>query len=639
MVLDEDRYEHWRNPKHDRYFFRRLMWVSLLSGGHATYGGLRTYEPYDGKESGVQGYFDAIAAGKLEHGADDFVHIHKFFADTGLMLVNMKPDDAMVGNDPEKYKCIHDDEAYIIYLANPDGPKPGEADVSRTIVSVVVQLPEGTFAAKWFNPRNGRWTDRNSVPGGSRKLTAPAGGDWILLLRSERSPGAKRPLRIHPENPRYFTDGSGRAAFLTGSHTWANFQERGVEGQTPDFDYERYLDFMEGFGHNFMRIWRWEHAQWMQFVPGDTLIRYKPMAYMRTGPGKAIDGKPKFDLTRFNQAYFDRLRGRVVAAGERGIYVSVMLFQGFSVEQKGTKGVDPKKGNAWDGHPYNVNNNINSIDGDINDDGEGDETHTLKNPKITRLQEAYVRKVIDTLNDLDNVLWEISNESHTGSIEWHYHIIRLIKRYEAGKPKQHPVGMTSSPINNPPLFASPADWISPNGKNYLNDPPDTKGGKVIIVDNDHINPWNSDPSWVWKNLMRGNQFILMDNYTDFRTGSPEKPDPKHDPTRRVMGFTRRLAERVDLALLIPHSDLSSTKYCLADPGREYLAYQPQPGKEFSLNLKPGTYAVEWTDASSGNSIKSDTLRAKTGKNTFIPPFDGPAILHLKENPINVETRP
>ncbi len=183
MVLDEDRYEHWRNPKHDRYFFRRLMWASLLSGGHATYGGLKTYEPYDGKESGVQGYFDAVAAGKLEHGADDFVHIHKFFADTGLTLVNMKPDDSMVGNDPGKFKCIHDDEAYIIYLANPDGPKPGEADVSPATATVTVRLPEGTFAAKWFNPRNGRWTDRNRVHGGSRKLTAPAGGDWILHLR------------------------------------------------------------------------------------------------------------------------------------------------------------------------------------------------------------------------------------------------------------------------------------------------------------------------------------------------------------------------------------------------------------------------------------------------------------------------
>ena len=37
----------------------------------------------------------------------------------------------------------------------------------------------------------------------------------------------------------------------------------------------------------------------------------------------------------FNQEYFDRLRSRVIAAGECGIYVSVMLFQGWSIESKG----------------------------------------------------------------------------------------------------------------------------------------------------------------------------------------------------------------------------------------------------------------------------------------------------------------
>ena len=629
MVLDEDRYEHWRNPKHDRYFFRRLMWAALLSGGHTTYGGLRTYEPYDANESGVMGYFDAVAAGKLEHGGDDFVHIHRFFDDSGLTLVNMKPDDAMVGGDPGKYKCIHDNLAYIIYLANPDGAKHGEANVRKTTPNVVVRLPEGKFAAKWFNPRSGQWTDGGTVFGGKQNLKAPAERDWIVLLRSKDSSSGKGPLRVHPDNPRYFADGSGRAVLLTGSHTWANFQERGVEGETPDFDYERHLDFMQELGHNFMRMWRWEHAQWMQFVPSETLIRYKPMAYVRRGPGKAIDGKPRFDLTRFNRTYFDRLRERVVAAGERGIYVSVMMFQGFSVEQKGTKGVDPKKGNAWEGHPYNSKNNINGVDGDLNGDGEGDETHTLKSFEIIKLHEAYIRKVIDTLNDLDNVLWEISNESHTNSIEWHYHMIRFIKKYEAGKPNQHPVGMTSSPINNPPLFASPADWISPNGKDYLNDPADTKGGKVIIVDNDHINPWNSDPQWIWKNLMRGNQFILMDNYMDFRVGSPEKPDPKHDPARKAMGFARWLSQRTDLAKLTPRKDLASTGYCLAKPGAEYLVYQPQgDSKEFSVKLESGRYTVEWTDLTSGRVVKAKDLQVS--EHTFVPPVKNASILHLKK---------
>jgi len=187
MVLDEDRYEHWRNPMHDRYYFRRLMWASLLSGGHATYGGLKTYESYDGELTGVQGYFDAVAAGKLEHGADDFVHIHTFFADSGLTLVNMKPEDTLVGDQPGRFKCIHNDTTYIIYLANPDNDKPGEANVRQSIPEITVQLPQKTFSTKWFNPRTGKWTDGSDVPGSKQKLTAPGEEDWILLLESENT--------------------------------------------------------------------------------------------------------------------------------------------------------------------------------------------------------------------------------------------------------------------------------------------------------------------------------------------------------------------------------------------------------------------------------------------------------------------
>jgi len=452
----------------------------------------------------------------------------------------------------------------------------------------------------------------------------------LTLTAMARGESVRGPLRVHPTNPRYFADGSGKAVFLTGSHTWANFQERGVAGKTPDFDYERYLDFMEGYGHNFMRLWRWEQAQWMQFVPATTLIRYEPMAYERTGPGEALDGRPRFDLTRFNQAYFDRLRQRVDMAGKRGIYVSVMLFQGFSVEQKGTNGVDPNKGNAWAGHPFHVANNVNGIDGDLNGDGEGIETHTLAGPAVTRLQEAYVRKVIDTLNDLDNVLWEISNESHTDSIAWHYHMIGFIGQYEASKDKRHPVGMTSSPIDNPPLFASEADWISPNGKQYLDDPPDAAGKKVIIVDNDHIRPWESKPGWVWKNLMRGNHFILMDHYMDFRMGSPSKPDPKYDACRRAMGAARRLAERVDLAAMTPRAELASTRFCLADPGKAYLVYQPnETGGLLDVKIASGRYDVTWINAANGRRHYGGDTYIVRGTRAFSPPFRGPSVLYLR----------
>src|SRR5207253_5302137 len=123
----------------------------------------------------------------------------------------------------------------------------------------------------------------------------------------------------------------------------------------------------------------------------------------------------------------------VKAADERGIYVSIMLFEGWGLQFA-----------SWDGHPFNVHNDINGIDGDPNGDGKGTETHTLAIPVVTRLQEAYVRRVIDTVTDLDNVLFEVANESGLYSTEWQYYMIKYVKTYEARQPKQYPVGMTSN---------------------------------------------------------------------------------------------------------------------------------------------------------------------------------------------------
>ncbi|MCH5375110.1 MAG: DUF4038 domain-containing protein [Planctomycetes bacterium] len=182
VVNDEDRYELYRPPQHPRYFFRRLMWSSLLSGGHATYGGLKTYEPYDGDQRGVQGYYDAKAAGKLVGGADDFVHIHKFFRDSGLTLVEMVPDPTLAGSDPSRANCIHDKTSYIVYVANPSGDKPESDDASATATAVTIKLPAGDYRAKWFQPTSGNWTEAQPVAGGQQTLPTPGSGDWVLWL-------------------------------------------------------------------------------------------------------------------------------------------------------------------------------------------------------------------------------------------------------------------------------------------------------------------------------------------------------------------------------------------------------------------------------------------------------------------------
>ena len=201
---------------------------------------------------------------------------------------------------------------------------------------------------------------------------------------------ATGPLRVHPDNPRYFADRAGRAVYLTGSHTWNNLLDSAPIGKPlRTFDYDAYLDLLQPRHHNFIRMRAWE--------AGENQSYYEPVPYARTASGK-------YDLHQFNPAYFDRLRSRVAAARERGVYVSVMLFQGWSIYSHGY-------GNPWPLHPFNAANNVNGINGDADGDGEGKEVHSLKVPAVTRLQEAYLRKVVDTVNDLDNVLYEVTNET------------------------------------------------------------------------------------------------------------------------------------------------------------------------------------------------------------------------------------
>jgi len=348
------------------------------------------------------------------------------------------------------------------------------------------------------------------------------------------------PLVISPNNPRYFTvGGTGQAVYLTGSHIWNNLHD-GVGaglacGGAPETnDYAAYLDFLEEHGHNFIRLWRWEHFR-SQSPARDFHLCMTPQPWPRTGPGAAEDGKPKFNLSVFDPAYFDRLRFRVTEAAKRGIYVSVMLFDGWGLH------LSPAPDNIR-GHPFFAANNINGIG-----IGSGVDYQILPlRPAVRQIQKAYLRRVIDTVGDLPNVLYEVSNETSgvdAGSVElhggvrlpgpfgdstkWQYWVIGFVRDYEREQGyDQHPVGMTMQvPVAeqakvNEPLLAGPADWISPGSEDpahpadpqspWFTDPPANDGTKVILTDTDHYAPGAGDALWAWKSFTRGHNPILMD---------------------------------------------------------------------------------------------------------------------------------
>jgi hypothetical protein len=336
------------------------------------------------------------------------------------------------------------------------------------------------------------------------------------------------------------------------------------------------------------------------------------------------------------------LRSRILAAWKRGIYVSIMLFEGHGLQAS----LQPW---CWDGHPFNANNNINGIDGDPNGDGRGLETQTLEIPAITELQEAYVRKVVDTVNDLDNVLYEIANESGTYSTEWQYHMIRYIHEYEKSKPKQHPVGMTFQWSEkyrgtNENLFNSPADWISPSPDGgYRDDPPAADGSKVILSDTDHLWGIGGNQAWVWKSFCRGMNVLFMDPYHEVRRedvqgkseitwtnhlSSTPNLDSSWEPIRKNLGYTLAYAKRMNLASTVPSNDLATTKYCLSNRGVDYLVYLPEGGDvTVDLTDAPMELIVEWFSPNNGKKVHGD-VQAGGSLKVFSSPFSGDAVLYI-----------
>ncbi len=478
------------------------------------------------------------------------------------------------------------------------------------------------------------------------------------IPKPHQSPGR---LVVHPTNPAYFQDTlTGKAVFLHGFDHFRTLQEVDHHG-APPFDFEAFIAQLKHYSHNFLRLWVWEH--FWRISDGDEVrpkgqasVVLPPHVYQRTGPGHAIDGLPKFNLEAFDQAYFDRLRRRIIKAGESGIWVSVMLFQGWSIE-----GLGVQANTQWEGHPLNLQNNINAINGDYDHDGRGWEVHTRVNPKVNAIHDAYVAKVIETIGDLDNVLYEISNETVATDVDgmchhvirvkdWMYHVINLIHSYERQRGfGPHPVGISNirpTPDSsmtddwNPYLFESPAEYVSPNGsrwhgdERWKKDPPAATGAKVVIADTDHIHPsLHGGPgmrSWQWRTFTRGHSMNAVE-------GDPEQGADWVTPDdSAAMQAIARYADMIDLARMRPHNSLSSTRYCLADPGHIYIIYQPRKGLDgsahgfpFELDLQTGNFHYEWFNPETDQIAQTGEIHRDTGIATFTPPFNDHAVLFLQ----------
>lgn len=475
----------------------------------------------------------------------------------------------------------------------------------------------------------------------------------VVQMRAQEAAASPNPpirgeLTVSP-NHHYFQDASGRALLLNGSQTWNTLQDWGTGGSVQPLDFAAFLRFLAAHGHNFTLLWTVEMPQFcnLPVIAGSPPeFTVSPFPWKRTGPGLATDGEPKFDLSRFNPEFFDRLHSRVQALNQAGIYAGVYLFTGEFLNLYRC---------ADDGYPFTGANNINVVDDGYQTGRRGIASVSMSAPnRITELQDAYVDKVIDTLNDLPNVLWIVSEEAPPTSKWWNHHLIEHIRQYEGTKPRRHPIGY-AAPIGVPDtvVYDSNADWVAPE---VAVSPSASCGAgqpacKVNVNDSDHsyFGMWNDtaqqNRNWAWENFASGNQVLFMDPYVvDYprenrnHCVAPVKgictaPDQRWENVRNTLGYILDYSRRMNLAAIAPRDTLCSTGYCLAstNPQRpEYLIYAPTGGT-FTVNLsaKPAqSLAVEWFNPATGTRMPAHPVASGSAAQAFAPPFPGDAVLYL-----------
>src|SRR3989344_4145625 len=447
--------------------------------------------------------------------------------------------------------------------------------------------------------------------------------------------GAVSSILRPSNNPHYCMDASGKAVYWGGLGFHDMYQTVVPYGQA--IKYPDIYNDMQALGLNIVRG-RIQHDAYVWCEGCNQFLYRNPTIYKQSPTGGlANDGRTnKFDLTQFNDAFFTGMRQRVIEGRDKGIYTYISLYM---IEAAGW----------WQGHPWNAANNVNGVNGDANGDGRGFEIYlapasfkgndpaTWSSWPLWSHHTAYLDKIVATLGDIDHAIFAPGNEMLINAKEWQYAVINSL--ISKGIPRER-LGMSAqgdwwiggyggplTDLQNNPGGWFPPGWLNPNNA-YDHDPPvDTS--RVVIVDTDHTHGWAIPPSgWAWKIFTRGGHPLLMDAYIEEsgRTTPSEKAQVVE--TRKQIGQSVRYADRMGLINMRPRNDLTSTAYALANPGTEYLVYQPAGGS-FTLNLAAGTYAAEWFNVSSGQTTLAAAVTGTGASQTFTPPFGGLAVLYLK----------
>jgi len=399
-------------------------------------------------------------------------------------------------------------------------------------------------------------------------------------------------LTVHPRNPHYLQDGSNTIVLIGGGGT----VHPSSDGQLSTD--KNSIDEWASFGANFARIWTilpWEGT--------NTIYPWK-----RTGPGTANDGGPKFDLTKLNEAFFDRMDE--LLAHNPDFYLQYMVFDEVGLETAS---------NRWDQHPFNPDNNINNLGLPPTGSDAVPEFYDTSDADLMQIQEKYVQKVIDELDHHPNIICEIANET-TAPWDWQKKWIDFIEARSDVLIANNPFGGRTKNLNYGPLDIVNYHNLTEENTNsgFVNA---QSAAKVLKFDEQASSRLDTSEARqvAWQAFTAGGHI----NWDEVRNVGVARTTSDH-----LASFVSE--NNIDPATMAPDNGLVSTGFALANPGTEYIVFvHKDSSATIDLSAASGSLTAKWYDTATGAYSSSSTVDGGK-KVTLTNPFEEDVVLYVAD---------
>lgn len=459
----------------------------------------------------------------------------------------------------------------------------------------------------------------------------------LLMLFSCRTEYS--PLSLHPDNQHYFLF-RGKPAILVGS------TEHYGAVMNLDFDYTRYFDELSSKGLNITRTFSGIYVE-PQGAFGIAKNTLAPLPgkficpWIRSNQPGYRGGGNKFDLTQWDDTYFERLKDFIAEAGKRNIVVELDLFSNFYDTLQ------------WKLSPLYFTNNVNNLEPIF----DHKEVLSLRHPEILKIQEEMVRKILIECNEYDNLYYEVCNEPYFGDLQaldsWEEHMTNVVAETENELPNKH---LISQNIQNGSLkIGNPHPSVSIFNFHYAKPPVAVEmnyGLNKPIGDNETGFNGIEDVHYrteAWDFLTAGGALFNNLDYsftTDNEDGSfvvvPGQPGGGGATLRNQLKTLKSLFDELDFikmkpsgSMLIDSIKVNASVRILAQEGEQYLIYikrsvTVKAGSseseinegfpyEIPLLLPAGDYKGTWIDPLTGQRTRFLITKHAGGEYHFTTP--------------------